>query len=319
MSRIVEATQRVPASLAGARLDQAAAALFSDYSRERLKAWINAGELTVDGAKVKPKAKLHGHEVLTLNATIEEDTRFEPQDIALDIVYEDDDVIVINKAAGMVVHPAAGNPDGTWLNALLHHHPTLAEVPRAGIVHRLDKDTTGLMMVAKTLPAQTVLVEQLQARTVSRQYDAVVIGKPVAGSTIDAPIGRHPKDRKRQAVTASGKPAVTHFRVVERFRAHTHVRCQLETGRTHQIRVHMAHARYPLIGDPLYSGRAKLPPGAAGPLKEILREFPRQALHARKLSFVHPVSGETLTFQADLPDDLLMLLDYLRDDSETMR
>ena len=291
MSRIVEATQRVPASLAGARLDQAAAELFSDYSRERLKAWINAGELTVDGAKVKPKAKLHGHEVLTLNATIEEDTRFEPQDIALDIVYEDDDVIVINKAAGMVVHPAAGNPDGTLLNALLHHHPTLAEVPRAGIVHRLDKDTTGLMMVAKTLPAQTVLVEQLQARTVSRQYDAVVIGKPVAGSTIDAPIGRHPKDRKRQAVTASGKPAVTHFRVVERFRAHTHVRCQLETG----------------------------PPGAAGPLKEILREFPRQALHARKLSFVHPVSGETLTFQADLPDDLLMLLDYLREDSETMR
>ena len=319
MSRIVEATQRVPASLAGARLDQAAAELFSDYSRERLKAWINAGELTVDGAKVKPKAKLHGHEVLTLNATIEEDTRFEPQDIALDIVYEDDDVIVINKAAGMVVHPAAGNPDGTLLNALLHHHPTLAEVPRAGIVHRLDKDTTGLMMVAKTLPAQTVLVEQLQARTVSRQYDAVVIGKPVAGSTIDAPIGRHPKDRKRQAVTASGKPAVTHFRVVERFRAHTHVRCQLETGRTHQIRVHMAHARYPLIGDPLYSGRAKLPPGAAGPLKEILREFPLQALHARKLSFVHPVSGETLTFQADLPDDLLMLLDYLREDSETMR
>ncbi|MEC8936654.1 MAG: 23S rRNA pseudouridine(1911/1915/1917) synthase RluD [Pseudomonadota bacterium] len=319
MSRIVEATQRVPASLAGARLDQAAAELFSDYSRERLKAWINAGELTVDGAKVKPKAKLHGHEVLTLNATIEEDTRFEPQDIALDIVYEDDDVIVINKAAGVVVHPAAGNPDGTLLNALLHHHPTLAEVPRAGIVHRLDKDTTGLMMVAKTLPAQTVLVEQLQARTVSRQYDAVVIGKPVAGSTIDAPIGRHPKDRKRQAVTASGKPAVTHFRVVERFRAHTHVRCQLETGRTHQIRVHMAHARYPLIGDPLYSGRAKLPPGAAGPLKEILREFPRQALHARKLSFVHPVSGETHTFQADLPDDLLMLLDYLRDDSETMR
>lgn len=319
MSRIVEATQRVPATLAGARFDQVAAELFSDYSRERLKAWINAGELTVDGAKLKPKAKLHGHEMLVLKATIEEDTRFEPQDIALDIVYEDDAVMVINKAAGMVVHPAAGNPDGTLLNALLHHHSALAEVPRAGIVHRLDKDTTGLMMVAKTLPAQTALVEQLQARSVSRQYDAVVIGKPVAGSTIDAPIGRHPKDRKRQAVTTAGKPAVTHYRVVERFRAHTHVRCTLETGRTHQIRVHMAHARYPLIGDPLYSGRAKLPPGAAEPLKEILREFPRQALHARKLSFVHPVSGETLTFQIDLPDDLLMLLDYLREDNETMR
>ncbi|MGO2148510.1 23S rRNA pseudouridine(1911/1915/1917) synthase RluD [Halomonas sp.] len=319
MPRIVEAMQRVPATLAGARLDQAAAELFSDYSRERLKAWINAGELTIDGAQAKPKAKLHGDEMLVLKATIEEDLRFEAQDIPLSIVYEDDAVMVINKPTNMVVHPAAGNRDGTLLNALLYHHPALAEVPRAGIVHRLDKDTTGLMMVAKTIQAQTALVEQLQARSVSRQYDAVVIGKPVAGSTIDAPIGRHPKDRKRQAVTNAGKPAVTHFRVVERFRAHTHVRCKLETGRTHQIRVHMSHARYPLIGDPLYSGRAKLPPGAAGPLKEILREFPRQALHARELSFVHPVSGETLTFYADLPDDLLMLLDYLREDSETMQ
>ncbi|MGO3700161.1 MULTISPECIES: 23S rRNA pseudouridine(1911/1915/1917) synthase RluD [Halomonas] len=319
MPRIVEAMQRVPATLAGARLDQAAAELFSDYSRERLKAWINAGELTIDGAQAKPKAKLHGDEMLVLKATIEEDLRFEAQDIPLSIVYEDDAVMVINKPTNMVVHPAAGNRDGTLLNALLYHHPALAEVPRAGIVHRLDKDTTGLMMVAKTIQAQTALVEQLQARSVSRQYDAVVIGKLVAGSTIDAPIGRHPKDRKRQAVTNAGKPAVTHFRVVERFRAHTHVRCKLETGRTHQIRVHMSHARYPLIGDPLYSGRAKLPPGAAGPLKEILREFPRQALHARELSFVHPVSGETLTFYADLPDDLLMLLDYLREDSETMQ
>ncbi|HCR98471.1 MAG: 23S rRNA pseudouridine(1911/1915/1917) synthase RluD [Halomonas sp.] len=319
MPRIVEAMQRVPATLAGARLDQAAAELFSDYSRERLKAWINAGELTIDGAQAKPKAKLHGDEMLVLKATIEEDLRFEAQDIPLSIVYEDDAVMVINKPTNMVVHPAAGNRDGTLLNALLYHRPALAEVPRAGIVHRLDKDTTGLMMVAKTIQAQTALVEQLQARSVSRQYDAVVIGKPVTGSTIDAPIGRHPKDRKRQAVTNAGKPAVTHFRVVERFRAHTHVRCKLETGRTHQIRVHMSHARYPLIGDPLYSGRAKLPPGAAGPLKEILREFPRQALHARELSFVHPMSGETLTFYADLPDDLLMLLDYLREDSETMQ
>ncbi|MCS2610739.1 23S rRNA pseudouridine(1911/1915/1917) synthase RluD [Halomonas dongshanensis] len=319
MPRIVEASHRVPPALAGSRLDQAAAELFSDYSRERLKAWINAGELTVDGAKVKPKAKLHGDELLTLNATLEEETRFKAQDIPLDIVFEDDDVMVINKPAGLVVHPAAGNPDGTLLNALLHHSPALAEVPRAGIVHRLDKDTTGLMMVAKTLPAQTTLVEQLQARTVSRQYDAVVIGTPVAGGKIDAPIGRHAKDRKRQAVTSGGKPAVTHYRVVERFRKHTHVRCNLETGRTHQIRVHMAHVRYPLVGDPLYSGRAKLPPGADDALKELLRGFPRQALHARKLSFVHPRSGETLTFYASLPDDLLMLLDYLREDSEVMQ
>jgi 23S rRNA pseudouridine1911/1915/1917 synthase len=319
MPRTVEATQRVPATLAGARLDQAAAELFSDYSRERLKAWINAGELTVDGARVKPKTKLHGDETLDLCATLEEEGRYEPQAIALDVVFEDDAVMVINKPAGMVVHPAAGNPDGTLLNALLHYHPEIAQLPRAGIVHRLDKDTTGLMMVAKTLPAQTALVEQLQARTVSRQYDAVVIGTPVAGGTVDAPIGRHPKDRKRQAVNASGKPAVTHFRVVERFRAHTHVRCKLETGRTHQIRVHMAHARYPLIGDPVYGGRPKLPPGAAEALKEILREFPRQALHARKLAFIHPQTKQTMTFRAPLPDDLLMLLDYLRDDHATMR
>lgn len=319
MSRTVEATFQVPASLAGRRLDQVAAELFSDYSRERLKAWINAGELTVDGHKVKPKSRLHGEELLSLCAVLEEEGRFEAQDIPLDIVFEDDDVIVLNKPAGSVVHPAAGNPDGTLLNGLLHHQPTLGQVPRAGIVHRLDKDTTGLMMVAKNLPAQANLVQQLQARTVSRHYDAVVIGTPVSGATVDAPIGRHPKDRKRQAVTAAGKPAVTHYRVVERFRAHTHVRCQLETGRTHQIRVHMAHARYPLIGDPLYGGRPKLPPGAADALKEILREFPRQALHARKLSFIHPRTGDALSFRAALPDDLLMLLDYLREDHATMR
>lgn len=319
MSRILEAQHRVPDTLAGARLDQVAAELFGEHSRERLKGWIKSGELTVNGGQGKPKDKLHGGEFLILEAHLEDDTRFEPEDIPLSIVHEDDEVLVIDKPAGLVVHPAAGNPDGTLLNALLFHCPALAQVPRAGIVHRLDKDTTGLMVVAKTLPAQTALVEQLQARTVSRHYDAIVIGKPVAGGKVDAPIGRHPKDRKRQAVTASGKPAVTHYRVVERFRAHTHVRCQLETGRTHQIRVHMAHQRFPLIGDPLYGGRPKLPPGAAQPLKEILREFPRQALHARKLSFIHPASGEELTFHTPLPDDLLMLLDYLREDSETMR
>jgi 23S rRNA pseudouridine1911/1915/1917 synthase len=310
---------RVPATLAGTRLDQAAAELFSDYSRERLKTWINQGELTVDGERAKPKAKLVGEETLTLCATLEDEQRFTPQDIPLTVVFEDEHLLIVNKPAGMVVHPAPGNPDGTLLNALLHHHPALAEIPRAGIVHRLDKDTSGLLMVAKTLPTQAALVEQLQARTVSRQYDAVVIGTPVAGATVDAPIGRHPKDRKRQAVTAGGKPAVTHYRVVERFRTHTHVRCKLETGRTHQIRVHMAHARYPLIGDQLYGGRPKLPPGAADTLKEILREFPRQALHARRLGFIHPHSGQQMMFRAPLPDDLIMLLDYLREDHETMR
>ncbi|MBB3332644.1 23S rRNA pseudouridine1911/1915/1917 synthase [Halomonas campaniensis] len=319
MSQTLEAQQRVPDAMAGLRLDQAAAELFADHSRERLKAWIKSGELTVDGNPARPKDKVYGGEQLQLAAEVEDDTRFEPQEIPLAVVHEDDEVLVIDKPAGLVVHPAAGNPDGTLLNALLHHCPSLAGVPRAGIVHRLDKDTTGLMVVAKTLAAQTALVEQLQARTVSREYDAVCVGAMTAGGTLEAPIGRHPKDRKRQAVTASGKPAVTHYRVVERFRAHTHVRCRLETGRTHQIRVHLAHLRYPLVGDPVYGGRLKLPPGAAEPLKEILREFPRQALHARRLAFVHPGSGERVTFRSPLPDDMLMLIDYLREDHATMR
>ena len=319
MPQTLEAQQRIPDAMAGLRLDQAATELFADYSRERLKAWIKAGDLTLDGSPARPRDKVYGGEWLRLATEIEEDTRFGPEDIPLEVVFEDDEVLVIDKPAGLVVHPAAGNPDGTLLNALLHHSPRLAGVPRAGIVHRLDKDTTGLMVVAKTLTAQASLVAQLQARTVSREYDAVCVGVMTSGGKVDAPIGRHPKDRKRQAVTASGKPAVTHYRVVERFRAHTHVRCRLETGRTHQIRVHLAHLRYPLVGDPVYGGRLKLPPGAAEPLKEILREFPRQTLHARRLAFVHPESGEKVTFRSRLPDDILMLLDYLRHDHETMR
>ncbi len=319
MSQTLEAQQSVPDAMAGFRLDQAAAELFADYSRERLKAWIKSGSLTVDGSPARPRDKVYGGEQLALSAEIEDDTRFEPEDIPLEVVHEDDQVLVIDKPPGLVVHPAAGNPDGTLLNALLHYCPALAGVPRAGIVHRLDKDTSGLMVVAKTLAAQNALVEQLQARSVSREYDAVCVGVMTAGGTLDAPIGRHPKDRKRQAVTASGKPAVTHYRVVERFRAHTHVRCRLETGRTHQIRVHLAHLRYPLVGDPVYGGRLKLPPGAADPLKEILREYPRQALHARRLAFVHPGNGERMTFRSPLPDDMLMLIDYLRDDHATMR
>ncbi|MCE8035970.1 23S rRNA pseudouridine(1911/1915/1917) synthase RluD [Billgrantia tianxiuensis] len=319
MPQTVEAQQRVPISLAGSRLDQAAAELFAEHSRERLKGWIKEGALTVDGRPGKPKDKMAGGEWLQLAATLEEEVRFEAEAIPLEIVYEDDAILVIDKPAGLVVHPAAGNPDGTLLNALLHHCPSLVTVPRAGIVHRLDKDTTGLMVVAKTLAAQTALVEQLQARTVSREYDAVCVGVMTSGGTVDAPIGRHPKDRKRQAVHVSGKPAVTHYRVVERFRAHTHVRCRLETGRTHQIRVHMAHRRFPLIGDPVYGGRLKLPAGASEELKTLLREFPRQALHARKLAFLHPASGEPVEFRAALPDDLLLLIDYLRDDHEAMR
>lgn len=319
MTETLQRHERVPDNLAGQRLDQVASSLFAEFSRERLKSWIKQGALTLDGAQARPKDKVYGGERLDLNAELAEERRFEPQAIELVIAHEDDAVLVINKPAGLVVHPAAGNPDGTLLNALLHHCPALTSVPRAGIVHRLDKDTTGLMVVAKTLAAQAALVEQLQARSVSREYDAVVTGVMTSGGKVDAPIGRHPKDRKRQAVTAAGKPAVTHYRVTERFRGHTHVRCRLETGRTHQIRVHMAHQRFPLVGDSVYGGRLKLPAGADEALKELLREFPRQALHARKLAFIHPSMGKEMAFRAELPDDMLMLLDYLRDDQESMR
>lgn len=317
MADILKRDERIPEHLAGRRLDQTAAEMFPEFSRERLKGWIQQGELTLDGQKARPKDKVVGGERLALDTRLEEEVRWEPQAIPLSIVFEDDDVMVIDKPAGLVVHPAAGNPDGTLLNALLYHHAPLAAIPRAGIVHRLDKDTTGLMMVAKTLTAQTALVAQLQARTVSREYDAIVVGAMTAGGKVDAPIGRHPKDRQRQAVTASGKPAVTHYRVNERFRAHTHVRCRLETGRTHQIRVHLAHVRYPLVGDPVYGGRLKMPAGASESLKTLLREFPRQALHAHKLRFDHPVSGAPVECKAPLPDDMFLLLDALREDQES--
>jgi 23S rRNA pseudouridine1911/1915/1917 synthase len=319
MADILKRDERIPEHLAGRRLDQTAAEMFPEFSRERLKGWIQQGELTINGQPARPKDKVIGGERLALDTQLQEETRWEPQAIPLSIVFEDDDVMVIDKPAGLVVHPAAGNPDGTLLNALLHHHAPLAAVPRAGIVHRLDKDTTGLMMVAKTLTAQTALVTQLQARTVSREYDAIVVGAMTAGGKVDAPIGRHPKDRQRQAVTEAGKPAVTHYRVQERFRAHTHVRCWLETGRTHQIRVHLAHVRYPLIGDPVYGGRLKMPAGSSESLKTVLREFPRQALHAHKLRFQHPVSGAPVECKAPLPDDMFMLLDELREDRESDR
>lgn len=317
MSQTIEQTRTVPAAMTGLRLDQAAAELFADFSRERLKAWIREGALTLNGQAARPRAPVMAGATLALWAVLEESRAWQAEAIPLAIVHEDEALLVIDKQAGLVVHPAAGNETGTLLNALLHHAPGLAALPRAGIVHRLDKDTSGLMVVAKTLEAQTALVEQLQARTVKREYDAVVGGAMIAGGRVDAPIGRHPVDRKRQAVVASGgKPAVTHYRVVERFRGHTHVRCRLETGRTHQIRVHLAHLRFPLVGDQLYGGRLKLPAGASDELKRALRGFSRQALHARRLAFVHPENGQTARFASELPEDLSLLLDRLRDDRE---
>lgn len=316
MSDIIQLNAEVPTELGGQRLDQVAAQLFSEYSRSRLSSWIKEGSLTVDGAVLRPRDLVHGGAILSLRAEREAQGDWVAQDIELNIVYEDDHLLVLDKPAGLVVHPAAGHADGTLLNALLHHVPSLANVPRAGIVHRLDKDTTGLMVVAKTLEAQTNLVAQLQARSVSRIYEAVVAGVVVSGGTVDAPIGRHSQRRQQMAVVTGGKPAVSHYRVLDRFRAYTHVRVKLETGRTHQIRVHMTHIGFPLVGDPVYSGRFRIPPATNPTLVKTLREFPRQALHARFLELDHPVTGERMSWESLLPEDIVWLLSLLRQDRE---
>jgi 23S rRNA pseudouridine1911/1915/1917 synthase len=315
--QLIQLTAEVPADLGGQRLDQIAAQLFDEYSRSRLSGWIKDGRLTVDGAVLRPRDTVHSGAVLSLEAEQEAQGEWVAQDIALNIVYEDEHILVIDKPAGLVVHPAAGHADGTLLNALLHHVPDIVNVPRAGIVHRLDKDTTGLMVVAKTLQAQTKLVDQLQKRTVSRIYECICIGVITSGSTIDAPIGRSSANRQRMAVIDGGKPAVTHYRVLERFRSHTHVRVKLETGRTHQIRVHMTHAGYPLVGDPLYAGRFRIPPAASPTLVQTLKEFPRQALHARFLELEHPATGQRMKWVSPLPEDLVWLLSLLRQDNES--
>ncbi|HSX72184.1 23S rRNA pseudouridine(1911/1915/1917) synthase RluD [Pseudomonas subflava] len=315
--QLIQLTAEVPSDLGGQRLDQVAAQLFDEYSRSRLSAWIKDGRLTVDGAVIRPRDIVHSGAVLSLEAEQEAQGEWVAQDIPLNIVYEDEHILVIDKPAGLVVHPAAGHADGTLLNALLHHVPDIINVPRAGIVHRLDKDTTGLMVVAKTLQAQTKLVDQLQKRTVSRIYECICIGVITSGATIDAPIGRSSANRQRMAVIDGGKPAVTHYRVLERFRSHTHVRVKLETGRTHQIRVHMTHAGYPLVGDPLYAGRFRIPPAASPTLVQTLKEFPRQALHARFLELEHPATGQRMKWVSPLPEDLVWMLSLLRQDNES--
>ena len=306
----------VPRGAAGRRFDQALAEMFPDYSRSRLSGWIKSGAVTLDGAQAPPRQLLRGGEQVCLQVELENEVSSAPEDIALTIVHEDAHLLVLDKPAGLVVHPGAGNPAGTLLNALLHHDPKLAELPRAGIVHRLDKDTSGLMVVARTLPTYTALVDLLSRHEVERQYEAVVLGTMVAGGTVDAPIGRSMGDRLRQAVRdeEDGKRAVTHYRLRERFRAHSLLQCQLETGRTHQIRVHLAHTGHPLVGDPLYGGGLKLPKGASAELVAALRGFRRQALHAEKLSFIHPATGEALSFGAERPADQLALIEALRAD-----
>lgn len=312
MGEKVQLAALVPPDLQGQRLDQVAAQLFPDYSRARLQDWIKRGELLVDGRSARPRDKVSSGDSLTVDAILEEAVSWQAQPIALDILHEDPSVIVLNKPAGLVVHPAAGHADGTLVNALLAHAPELAQLPRAGIVHRLDMDTSGVMVVARTLTAHHQLVDQLQARTVKRHYTAVCIGALTGGGTVDAPMGRHPKQRKKMAVLAvGGKRAVTHYRIARRFGHHTQLAVSLETGRTHQIRVHMAHRRNPLVGDSLYGGRPRIPRGASDTLIEALRTFGRQALHAHQLGFEHPESGAPVVFDCPLPDDLEQLIAVL--------
>jgi 23S rRNA pseudouridine1911/1915/1917 synthase len=310
----VQHTLEIPAEHAGSRLDQALAQLLPDYSRSRLKDWIESGAVTVDGSARRPRDKVLGGEVVRIDALLPVESEAAPQAIPLELVHQDKHVFVINKPAGLVVHPGAGNPDQTLQNALLALDPDLSVLPRAGIVHRLDKDTSGLLIVARTVAAHTALVRALEAREIHREYEAICRGVMTAGGTVDAPIDRHPVDRVRMAVRANGRDAVTHYRVIKRFRAHTHVRVQLETGRTHQIRVHLSHLGFPIVGDRVYGGRLTMPKGASEELKAAIRGFPRQALHAARLQFEHPVTGKPLECTAPLPPDMRELLAVLERD-----
>jgi len=302
---VARVTRRIPETLAGLRLDQALARMFPEHSRNRLQRWLRDGHVSLDSRSAKPKQKIWGGErIEILPQPGPSDTAHRPERIALDIVYEDDDVLVINKPAGLVVHPGSGNWKGTLLNALLHHSPQLAAIPRAGIVHRLDKDTSGLLVIAKTLRAQTELVRQLQARTVKREYLALVHGAVRASGEVNAPVGRDPRNRTRMAVVPAGRSALTRYKVAKRFAHASLLECSLDTGRTHQIRVHMQSLGHPLVGDPVY--RAGRGGGTEyAPLK-------RQALHAARLEFSHPVSGLRRCFAAPLPEDFRALLNSLQ-------
>jgi 23S rRNA pseudouridine1911/1915/1917 synthase len=312
-------TAQIPEDMSGMRVDRALAALFPDWSRARLQQWLRDGLITVDGAGPRPRDKVRGGERVEVIARLEAETAWDAEQIPLVVVHEDDALIVIDKPPGVIVHPGAGNPAGTLVNGLLHRYPELANLPRAGIVHRLDKDTSGLLVVARTLAAHKSLIDQLQARTMGREYEAIVCGVMTAGGEVREPVGRHPTQRTRMAVRESGRPAVSHYRVVERFRAHTWIRVSLDTGRTHQIRVHMAHIRYPLVGDPVYGGRLRIPPGCTPELDVLLRGFKRQALHAGRLALIHPLDGETRSWSAPMPDDMRRLIDGLRADRENKK
>ncbi len=305
----------IPQNMVGYRLDKAIAMLFPSYSRARLQQWIRDGYVLINGNTLRCKDKVKGGEVVEMTAQLEEEVPWQPQVLPLTLLYEDEDILVVNKPANLVVHPGAGNQDNTLVNALLNHAPELAQLPRAGIIHRLDKDTSGVLVVARSLSAHAHLVAQLQKHKFMREYHAIVTGVLVAGGTIDAPIGRHPTHRTRMAVVIKkGKSAITHYRIIKRYRAHTLLRVQLETGRTHQIRVHLAYKRYPVVGDMVYDRRLRIPPNSSETFKETLRTFSRQALHAERLGFVHPSRGEWVQWVAPLPDDMQLLLAALEKD-----
>jgi 23S rRNA pseudouridine1911/1915/1917 synthase len=305
----------IPAELGGMRLDQAVAKILPQYSRALIQKWIKNGDLRLNQAQVKPRTIIYGEEEITLLALLEEQAEWSAQPMNLNIVYEDEDLLVINKPAGVIVHPGSGNPDHTLLNALIYHAPELKLLPRAGIIHRLDKDTSGLLVISKTLIAHTSLNKQLKARTIRREYQAIVNGSLISGGTISAPIARHPIHRKRMAIVDNGRPSVTHYRIAEKFREHTRLKVQLETGRTHQIRVHMAHIQHPIVGDPVYGGRLKLPKAATPALTAALRQFKRQALHAEELELIHPITKEIMQWRAEVPTDFADLAQCLRADT----
>ncbi len=309
-------TALVPDALSGKRFDQALAELFPQFSRSRLTSWIKDGKSLINGAVARPRDSVSMGDTVDIQAEMREEVRDAPEAIDFDVLYQDDDVIVINKAAGLVVHPGAGNATGTLVNALLFFDAKLREVPRAGIVHRLDKDTSGALVVARNVEAHAALVAQLSEREVNRRYLALVVGEIIAGNRIDKPIDRSPHDRLKMAVREGGREAVTHYRVAERFRAHTLLTCQLETGRTHQIRVHLASIRHAIVGDPLYGTGLKIPKAATPELDAALRGFRRQALHAQFLEFEHPRTGKLISNEAPVPEDMLNLLAALRADSK---
>jgi 23S rRNA pseudouridine1911/1915/1917 synthase len=303
----------LPERMTGDRLDVALSEMLPDYSRSKITAWIKSGDALINNKAFKPKDKVNGSQVVILSLNKKQNNDWSAENIALNIVFEDEDIIIINKPFGLVTHPGAGNWNGTLANALLYYDPELSKLDRVGIVHRLDKNTSGLMVIARNEKSQKYLVEQLQSHSVVREYSAIVYGHMISGGSINDPIGRDPKDRIKQAVSSNGKDATTHYRVIDRFKSHTHVKAILETGRTHQIRVHLSHIGYPLLGDPMYGGRVRFPKKASEILKESLLGFKRQALHSKKLTLYHPSTAELMSWKAPLPDDMLELLNILNE------